>query len=90
MANKIHIVQQRQTGKQLRMTSNLVMTKENVVGHMGDGVTFENASEGLFCLFFHLQTFTQKQFSSIILTVLEGHFFRLSIFKSCLYSYTKF
>jgi len=46
LANKIRIVEQRQTGKQLRMTSNLVLTNENTIGNDGSKL----ANEGLFCL----------------------------------------
>jgi len=53
LANKILIVEQRQTGKQLRMTSNLVLTNENTIGHDGSKL----ATEGLFCPFVWLNKF---------------------------------
>uniref|UniRef100_A0A914L2B8 C3H1-type domain-containing protein n=1 Tax=Meloidogyne incognita TaxID=6306 RepID=A0A914L2B8_MELIC len=46
LANKILIVEQRQTGKQLRMTSNLVLTNENTIGHDGSKLATEAAPIG--------------------------------------------
>jgi hypothetical protein len=43
LANKISIVQQRQIGKNLKMSTNLVLTKENIGDRHGEG---ENAFEG--------------------------------------------